>query len=118
MTKKIAIIAAGDTPDKAYPPFILATTAAASDMECHMYFTMTGLNIIKKGVAERIAMPGAPPLIDLVKRAQEMGVNMYACTVSMPMLQLKEEDFIEGVICVGAATYLDIAAECDITLFV
>ncbi|MFX1520881.1 MAG: DsrE/DsrF/DrsH-like family protein [Promethearchaeota archaeon] len=118
MAKKVAIIVSGDTPDKAYPPFILATTAAASDMECHLYFTMMGLNIIKKGVAEGISMPGAPPLIDLINRAKDMGVYMYGCTISMPMLNIKEEDFIEGVTCVGAATYLDIAADCDINLFV
>lgn len=118
MAKKIAIIVSGDTPDKAYPPFILATTAAASDMECHLYFTMMGLNVIKKGVAEGISMPGAPPLIDLINRARDMGVYMYGCTVSMPMLQITEDDLIEGVTCVGAATYLDIAADCDVTLYV
>jgi predicted peroxiredoxin len=116
--KSLAIIVAGDTPDRAYPPFILATTAAASDMEVHLYFTMMGLNLIKKGVAEGISMPGAPPLKDLVKRARDMGVNMYGCTVSMPMLKITEKDFIEGVTCVGAATYLDIAADCDITLYI
>jgi predicted peroxiredoxin len=118
MAKKIAIIVSGDTPDKAYPPFILATTAAASDMECHLYFTMMGLNVIKKGFADEMAMPGAPPLIDLINRARDMGVYMYGCTISMPMLKVTEDDFIDGVTCVGAATYLDIAADCDINLFV
>lgn len=115
---KIALIVSGETPDKAYPPFILATTAAASDMEVHMYFTMMGLNLMKKGVAEGISMPGVAPLIDLVNRAKDMGVYMYACTTTMPMLQIKEEDLIEGATCVGAAAYLDIAAECDIQLFI
>ncbi|WP_287584973.1 DsrE/DsrF/DrsH-like family protein [Candidatus Borrarchaeum sp.] len=118
MAKKIAIIVSGDTPDKAYPPFILATTAAASDMEVHLYFTMNGLRLLTKGFADNISMPGAPPLIGLINRAREMGVYMYGCTVSMPMLQITEDDFIEGVTCVGAATYLDIAADCDVSLYV
>ncbi|MCL5971387.1 MAG: DsrE/DsrF/DrsH-like family protein, partial [Firmicutes bacterium] len=32
----------------AYPPFILATAAAAMDMECMLFFTFWGLDIIHK----------------------------------------------------------------------
>ncbi|MCL5971386.1 MAG: DsrE/DsrF/DrsH-like family protein, partial [Firmicutes bacterium] len=31
---------------QAYPPFILATAAAAMDMECMLFFTFWGLDII------------------------------------------------------------------------
>jgi peroxiredoxin family protein len=47
--KRLAIIAAHGTLDLAYPPFILATAAAAMDMECAIFFTFYGLNILKVG---------------------------------------------------------------------
>ena len=42
------IIASKGTLDWAYPPLILATTAAASGMKTSVFFTFYGLNIIHK----------------------------------------------------------------------
>ena len=73
-TKKAAIIASKGTLDWAYPPLILATTAAAAGMEASIFFTFYGLNIIHKDFESRlrvspVANPGMPmpvPLPDLV----------------------------------------------------
>jgi peroxiredoxin family protein len=45
---KIAIIASKGTLDMAYPPLILASAAAALDMEAQIFYTFYGLNIIHK----------------------------------------------------------------------
>jgi peroxiredoxin family protein len=63
--RKVAIIASKGTFDMAYPPLILATAAAALDMEVELFFTFYGLNIIKKGEADKlqvapIANPAMP----------------------------------------------------------
>jgi peroxiredoxin family protein len=63
--RKVAIIASKGTLDMAYPPLILATAAAALDMEVELFFTFYGLNIIKKGAADKlqvapIANPAMP----------------------------------------------------------
>lgn len=65
MSKRLAIIAAHGSLDAAYPPLILATAAAAMDMEVEIFFTFYGLEIIKKGHADRlkiapIANPAMP----------------------------------------------------------
>lgn len=62
---RLAIIAGHGTLDSAYPPLILATTAAAMDMEAAIFFTFYGLEIIKKGNADKlqvapIANPAMP----------------------------------------------------------
>ena len=54
MGKKMTIIASKGTLDMAYPPLILATTAAAMDMEVTIFFTFYGLEIIKKEIADRL----------------------------------------------------------------
>ena len=56
-SNRLAIIAMHGTLDLAYPPLILATAAAAMDMEVTIFFTFYGLDIIKKG-ADRQA-PGS-----------------------------------------------------------
>jgi peroxiredoxin family protein len=56
-TKRLAIIASHGTLDAAYPPFILATAAAAMDMEVAIFFTFYGLQILKKGRIDRLKVP-------------------------------------------------------------
>ena len=48
MADRVAIIASKGTLDMAYPPLILASTAAAMDMECAIFFTFYGLDIVNK----------------------------------------------------------------------
>lgn len=48
MAKKLALIASKGTLDWAYPPFILASTAAALDYAVSIYFTFYGLTLLKK----------------------------------------------------------------------
>jgi peroxiredoxin family protein len=64
-SKRLAIIALHGTMDLAYPPFILATAAAAMDMEVAIFFTFYGLEILKKGKIDKlkvapIANPAMP----------------------------------------------------------
>ncbi|MEJ2696906.1 MAG: DsrE/DsrF/DrsH-like family protein [Candidatus Sulfobium sp.] len=46
--KKMAIIASKGTLDMAYPPLILASTAAAMDVEVQIFFTLYGVDIVNK----------------------------------------------------------------------
>ena len=62
---RLAMISTHGTLDAAYPPFILATAAAAMDMEVGIYFAFYGLEILKKGNADKlqvapIANPAMP----------------------------------------------------------
>jgi peroxiredoxin family protein len=57
--KRVAIIASKGTLDMAYPPLILATTAAAMDMEAAIFFTFYGLDIVHK---KKLHHLGVPPL--------------------------------------------------------
>jgi peroxiredoxin family protein len=56
-SSRIAIIAGHGTLDAAYPPLILATAAAAMDMEAAIFFTFYGLEILKKGKADHLKVP-------------------------------------------------------------
>lgn len=58
--KKLALIATKGTLDWAYPPFILASTAAALGYEAQIFFTFYGLNLLKKKVDLKISPLGNP----------------------------------------------------------
>jgi len=63
-TPAMTIIASKGTLDWAYPPFILATTAAALGWEVTVFFTFYGLTLLKKDVSalkvSPLGNPGMP----------------------------------------------------------
>ncbi|WP_276968030.1 sulfur carrier protein DsrE2 [Metallibacterium scheffleri] len=56
--KNMSIIVTKGTLDWAYPPFILATTAAAMGLEVTMFFTFYGLVLLKKDLNLSISTLG------------------------------------------------------------
>ncbi|MDA8100858.1 MAG: DsrE/DsrF/DrsH-like family protein [Nitrospiraceae bacterium] len=154
--KKMTIIASKGSLDMAYPPLILATTAAAMDVDVTIFFTFYGLEIVKKNNADSLkvtplgnpAMPMPMPIPTLVSSlpgmesmatammksmfkkhgvatiqqlldlAKESGIKLIACQMTMDVMGYKQSDMIEGVEFGGAASWLDIAADADINLFI
>ncbi len=58
--KKLAIIATKGSLDWAYPPFILASTAAALGYEAQIFFTFYGLQLLRKRLALEVTPLGNP----------------------------------------------------------
>ena len=117
MATKMMIFCGSDDPQRAFPPFMLGSGALATEMEVTMFFTMSGLNIVKRGGAEKIVLPGAPKTLpEFIKVVQEGGAKMIACSAAFPIAGIKEQDLIEGVECGGVATFVIGAEEADIVL--
>lgn len=60
--KTMSIIVTKGTLDWAYPPFILATTAAAMDVKVTMFFTFYGLGLLKKKLGLEVSPLGNPAM--------------------------------------------------------
>jgi peroxiredoxin family protein len=152
--KRLALVASKGTLDQAYPPLILATTAASLGWEVGVYFTFFGLDILHKERHRKLkmaslanpsgpikipnilgAVPGAtraatrvmkgwmrksrmPEVPEFIGMAQELGVTFFACSTTMGVMGVAEEDLIEGCDVAGAAAFLDFAATADVQLFV
>lgn len=62
--KKLAIISTKGTLDWGYPPFILASTAAALGYEVQIFFTFYGLQLLRKDLSHlkvsSLGNPGMP----------------------------------------------------------
>ena len=129
MNKKVAIIASNGGLFDAYKVFNIATAAAATDQEVAIFFTFEGLNLIHKEAYHQLPMPdgkehfaegfakaNVPAIPELVAMAQEMGVTFIGCQMTMDVMRLGKEDFIDGIEVGGAVTFLEFAKDADITL--
>ncbi len=61
-TPSMTIISTKGTLDMAYPPFILASTAAALGWDVEIFFTFYGLNLLKKDLNLEISPLGNPAM--------------------------------------------------------
>ncbi len=77
--KKLAIIATKGSLDWAYPPFILASTAAALGYETEIFFTFYGLVLLKKKLNLQVTSLGNP--------AMPMPMPVPVIMQSMPGMQ-------------------------------
>lgn len=154
---KITIVVFSGEMDKALAAFVIATSAAALEMEVNMFFTFWGMNVIKKkgfltgrnwmqkmlsvmnrGHAQKLAlsklhMGGAgtammgkmmkmhniPSLYEMIQMGSQLGINYYPCEMTMTLYGLEQKDFIdEAKPVIGAVTYVAMAKESKINLFI
>jgi len=112
--QKMTIISSKGSLDMAYPPLILATTAASMDFDVTIFFTFYGLDIIKKGMADKLkvsplgnpAMPMPVPIPTLVSTLP--GMEAMATAMMKSMFNK------HGVASIG--TLLDLAKESGVKL--
>jgi NADPH-dependent 2,4-dienoyl-CoA reductase/sulfur reductase-like enzyme/peroxiredoxin family protein/TusA-related sulfurtransferase/rhodanese-related sulfurtransferase len=57
-------------------------------------------------------------LEELIRKAQESGVRIVACTMSMDVMGIKAEELIGGIDYAGVGTYLADAEESNVNLFI
>lgn len=69
--KKLALIATKGTLDWAYPPFILASTAAALGYSVSVFFTFYGLQLLRKKLDLKVSPLGNPGM------PMPMGMNKW-----------------------------------------
>ena len=167
-TPSMAIIATKGTLDWAYPPFILASTAAALGWDVTVFFTFYGLNLVKKDVSDLkvspLGNPGMPmkmpfgpdwfksinwnipnliqagvpgfesmatalmqqtiknngvaSITELRELAQEAGVKFVVCQMTVELFGFSHDDFVDGMDYVGAASFLPVAQQADVSLFI
>ena len=168
-TPSLTIIATKGTLDWAYPPFILASTAAALGWNVSVFFTFYGLNLLRKDISDLkvspLGNPGMPmkmpfgpdcfkainwnipnavqavvpgfeslatvlmkqtirnkgvaAIAELRDLCVEAGVNLIGCQMTVDLFGFSHDDFIPAVKeYVGAATFLPMARDADVSLFI
>lgn len=129
MSNKVAIIASNGGLFEAYKVFNIATAAAASEKEVAIFFTFEGLNLMHKQGMHALPMPegkefmaeglekaNVPSIPQLVEMAQELGVKFIGCQMTMDVMGLTKENFLDGIEVGGAVTFLEFAKDAAPTL--
>src|SRR3989338_1379557 len=119
--KRMALIASKGTLDMAYPPLILATTAAAMDIECSIFFTFYGLDIINKNKNNNLKVPSlanpampvpVPNIIGALPGMTAMATRMmksWMAKVNVPTIEDLLNIAIEtGVKMIGCQMTMDV----------
>lgn len=96
MSKKMAIIASKGTLDMAYPPFILASTAAALGYEVQVFFTFYGLQLLRKDLSDVKISPLANPAMPMPIPMPVM-VQMLPGMETMATMMMKDKIKKKGV---------------------
>ncbi|MFZ5647582.1 MAG: DsrE/DsrF/DrsH-like family protein [Bacillota bacterium] len=79
-----------------------------------MNFGGMGASMMKVVMKQR----NVASLPELIKTAKEQGIKMVACTMSMDVMGITEEELIDGLEFAGVATYLGEADEANVNLFI
>jgi len=111
--KKLAIIATKGTLDWAYPPFILASTAAALGYETQIFFTFYGLQLLKKKLklsVSPLGNPGMPMPMAMDKWFPVLGTAIPGMQAIMTMM-MKRKMKAKGIASIEELRSLCIEAE-------
>ncbi|WP_226671405.1 DsrE/DsrF/DrsH-like family protein [Metabacillus litoralis] len=79
-----------------------------------MHFAGMGPKMIKDVMKKHNALP----LSQLIEMAQEQDVKLVACTMTMDLLGLKEEELLDSIDYAGVAAYLADAEDGNVNLFI
>ncbi|MBF0427838.1 MAG: DsrE/DsrF/DrsH-like family protein [Magnetococcales bacterium] len=110
--KKLAIIATKGTLDFAYPPLILATTAAALDYEVTIFWTFYGLQVLKKKRNLLISPLGNPAMPMPIP--MPVLVQMLPGMESMATIMMKQKMASKGVASID--DLMEMALESDVKM--
>lgn len=73
------------TPQRCATPFFVGSLLAAMDANVKIFFTMEGVNLLKKGVPEELAAKdGGKLIIDFMREAKQTGVQIFCCLPALP----------------------------------
>jgi peroxiredoxin family protein len=121
-TKKLAIIATKGSLDWAYPPFILASTAAALGYEVQIFCTFYGLQLLRKKMDLKLSSlgnPGMPMPMPMPVMLQALpGMQSMMTTMMKAKMKSKGVASLEELreLCIEADVKL-IACQMTVDLF-
>jgi len=87
---------AGEDPERASLPFVLASAAQVMEVEAVIALQGTAVYLAKKGYLEHVFAAGLPPLQDLISNYLSEGGKLLVCLPCIRERKIDESDLIEG----------------------
>jgi len=88
---------AGDNPEKAAMPFVMACAALAMDVKATVVLQGQGVYLAQKGYNDKM-LPGGgfPPMKELMTNFMELGGELKVCVPCLKIRNIEESELIEG----------------------
>ena len=98
-TVVIVMTSGPSTPHRCATPFYLGALLASMDADVSIFFTMEGVNLVKRGVPENMAaMEGGKKIIEFIRDAKAAGVKLHVCLPALPGYKMDDKsDLIDEV---------------------
>ncbi|HUW28546.1 MAG TPA: DsrE family protein [Sulfuriferula sp.] len=94
----IVMTSGPSTPHRCATPFYIGSILASMDSDVHIFFTMEGVMLAKKGVAENLsAMKDGKTILEFIRDAKAAGVKLHLCKPAMPGYELDVSDIIAEI---------------------
>jgi predicted peroxiredoxin len=105
---------AGEDPEKACMPFVMANAAMAMDIKATVVLQGHGVYLARKGYADNV-LPGGgfPPIKKLVTEFLELGGDLRVCIPCIKERNIPESDLLEGSETTAAGAVTVAALEAD-----
>ena len=115
----IVMTSGPSTAHRCATPFYIGSILASMDADVSVFFTMEGVMLAKKGVAENLtAMKGGKTIIEFIRDAKAAGVKLYLCKPAMPGYEIEPADVIEEINEIANASALaDMILSCDKSMY-
>jgi uncharacterized protein involved in oxidation of intracellular sulfur len=94
---------AGEDPERASLPFVLASAAQVMEVESVVALQGTAVYLAKKGYFEHVFAAGLPPLKELIANFLREGGKLLVCVPCIRERKIDESDLIEGATPTAAA---------------
>jgi len=96
--EKIVLIAthAGEDPERATFPFLVANAAQSMDVEAVVVLQGTGVFLGKQGYAAHVLAPGLTPLQTLIDSFVANGGKILVCMPCIEERKISHADLIQG----------------------
>jgi len=88
---------AGEDPEKAAMPFVMANAALAMDIQATVVLQGNGVYLAQRGYTDHtLPAGGFPPIKKLVSDFLELGGTLKVCVPCIQERQIAENDLLEG----------------------
>lgn len=92
----IFVTHAGEDPERATLPFVLATASQVMEVEALIVLQSNGVLLASKGYAEKVQAAALPPLKKLLDTFLAEGGRILVCGPCIKERRITEADLIEG----------------------
>lgn len=115
----IVMTSGPSTRHRCATPFYMGAILASMDAEVRIFFTMEGVKLCQKGVAEHLtAIDGGKTIIEFMRDAKAAGVRFYLCRPALPGYEMEIDSVIDEVDELSSGGELaDLILSCDKALF-